>query len=677
MTLILKTTSCAALAAVLLASCAKPDFGVRIPDGAVKETFVYGIKGSDTLSFDLYRDTSWTSPHPTVLFSFGGGWRTGSRESAIWAGRFVKEGYAVVSIDYRKTITDASTLRDSVNFASYYDKALKLAIEDLFDATSYIVENSEALFVDPTRIVAMGSSAGAINSVTGEWLICNRDPLAVEHLPSGFNYAGVVSLAGAVWKYGEDRPVYDSKPCPHLFIHGISDNVVNYNVMAYPQCNYYGFGPGSLAEYYKSNGWPYYLFAVEDADHYMCFGPDVSIMLPSEKVDYMRVVFDYLERLVHEGMPFSVEYREKDLDGARTWDRLKKSRVRIVFSSKLRKQVCALPEYGTGTVEIKTYDYAVKDGDTLRLDVIRDPSFKGRRPVLLYSPGGGWESGSRNFIESKVYPLADEFAKAGFVVVSHDYRLYYRTARKTGLVPDESIVTHLMLNEGEPDSVAVDAMLKAVEIAVEDMYDATSFIVSHADEWNIDPDRIVTMGGSAGGFNCLHAEYWLCNGMPVAKEHLPDGFRYAGLIPCAGAIFHKADEPLIWKKMPAPILFYHGDEDPVVAYDRHEFENLGVVGSGPADIVPSLEEIGAPYMFYTIKGRSHDVASFVSGYMDQFTMSFIDRLVINGEKIQAAVMETWDPAVDNPSMLYLQRAQKYPFNEIFEDYFKYIAHAWD
>ena len=45
-----------------------------------------------------------------------------------------------------------------------------------------------------------------------------------------------------------------------------------------------------------------------------------------------------------------------------------------------------------------TYTYAIKGQDTLKLDVYMDKSLKieGKKPVFIYSFGGGWNSGSRS-----------------------------------------------------------------------------------------------------------------------------------------------------------------------------------------------------------------------------------------------------------------------------------------
>lgn len=85
-------------------------------------------------------------------------------------------------------------------------------------------------------------------------------------------------------------------------------------------------------------------------------------------------------------------------------------------------------------------------------------------------------------------------------------------------------------------------MARTISMAVEDLYDATAFIVDKADEWGIDSSQIVACGSSAGAITVLHGEYALCNASPLV-QHLPVGFRYAGIVSFAGAIFEMGEEP--------------------------------------------------------------------------------------------------------------------------------------
>ena len=668
------------LAAALVVSC-MPERNFSLPEGVVMDTYTYAVKGADTLKLDFYRDTTRSGALPTFMFSFGGGWCTGERAPVLWAGRFAKQGWNFVSIDYRKSIKDDEALRDSLNFKENYGGALNVAIEDLFDATAWLVSHASCLGVDPSRIVTSGSSCGAINSVTAEWMICNGAPLAVAHLPEGFNYSAVVSMAGALWKEGDDLPEWASQPCPHMFLHGTVDEVVEYDRMYIPQCDYSGFGPGALCALFKENKWPYELFSVEESDHYQCYGPDVHAFIPCDPTDYTRHIFDFLERIEGERMPLEIEWTEKTLDAPRTMETAVKNAKKSILKRSLRRQIGAPRIYGSGDLNAvvkQTYDFAVKDGDTLRLDVYRDPAAEGPRPTVLYSFGGGWEGGFKEMMGCKVYPFGQDLAAKGYTVVVPDYRLEYRKARNEGIVPDVGVVQYIM-NENSSDSIAFGEVLKSVRIAVEDMYDATSYTVENAALLGVDPEKIIISGGSAGAFNALAAEYWLCNSDPMALERLPSGFRYAGVIPCAGAIWHPKDEPMEWKQAPAPMLLFHGNADQAVPYGTKIFEEVGLACSGASEIVKDLEKMGCTFMFYTGEGGDHEFSSNPTSYMDEIIAAFIDRCCLNGDHIQAKAVERWDPdkVEINTSVMYLRHADKYPFREVVNEFLKYIQHAWD
>lgn len=80
-----------------------------------------------------------------------------------------------------------------------------------------------------------------------------------------------------------------------------------------------------------------------------------------------------------------------------------------------------------------SFQYATKDGQALYLERFVDNSVKveGKRPVLLYSFGGGWEEGRR--VDPLSEPYLKYFAERGYVVVAIDYRLGIKEA-KTGAI---------------------------------------------------------------------------------------------------------------------------------------------------------------------------------------------------------------------------------------------------
>lgn len=215
-------------------------------------------------------------------------------------------------------------------------------------------------------------------------------------------------------------------------------------------------------------------------------------------------------------------------------------------------------------LEVRTFSYATRDGQKLNLDRLVDKSVKvvGKRPVIIFSFGGGWEGGTRS--DPGIRSSLGHLAALGYTVIAIDYRLGIKIAKER--------------KEFRPDN-GVEMYLRAIAWGVEDIFDSTSFVLNHADEWNIDRDQIVLMGGSSGATDSLVAEYNVANETELARTHLPEGFRYAGIISMAGAFWLKPGTPLAFKKKPAPILFFHGAKDQLVTYDEYQgtFSGYGPV----------------------------------------------------------------------------------------------------
>ncbi|MCK3683910.1 alpha/beta hydrolase fold domain-containing protein [Maribellus sp. YY47] len=89
---------------------------------------------------------------------------------------------------------------------------------------------------------------------------------------------------------------------------------------------------------------------------------------------------------------------------------------------------------------------------------------QGKYPVIVYFFGGGWSLGT----PLQFYRECDYYASKGFVAIAADYRIKY-------------------LNHTTPFE------------SVEDAKDAVRWIRANAEELNIDPDKIVAAGSSAGG----------------------------------------------------------------------------------------------------------------------------------------------------------------------------------
>lgn len=110
--------------------------------------------------------------------------------------------------------------------------------------------------------------------------------------------------------------------------------------------------------------------------------------------------------------------------------------------------------------------YHVASGHENKLDLYLPRSASGSTPVLMYIHGGGWVGGSKEANVLRILP----YLEMGWAVVNVGYRL--------------------------------GAVARA-PAAVEDGLCALRWVIRNADEYNLDPSRIVTTGNSAGGHLAL------------------------------------------------------------------------------------------------------------------------------------------------------------------------------
>ena len=243
-----------------------------------------------------------------------------------------------------------------------------------------------------------------------------------------------------------------------------------------------------------------------------------------------------------------------------------------------------------------------KRGLKLAFDLYRPEDLSGRRPLIMFIHGGAFYIGHK--AEPAYIDFCRHFAAMGYVTASIDYRLGF----------------HLSKNEIE----------RAGYVALQDAHAALRFLVSHADEYNIDPERIFVAGSSAGGITALNLAFmkdddrpkssrgkkaFLSNkadlgGIESSGNRLQADFNIIAIANMWGAV---SDLDILGNARTS-IVSFHGTEDTTVPYA--EGYPLSVAGEGIAKMLSEemfgsacidkkAEELGLRHHFYSFKGEKH------------------------------------------------------------------------
>jgi len=135
-----------------LAFVATGSFAEEVPSNA-KRDIPYKTTAKGELKLDLYYpEAKAAGAYPVVVYTHGGGWAAGSKQSATKAsiGKVVSgltaRGFCVAAVDYRLCRNGQATIRDCVT--------------DCKDAIRYLAKYRDALSLDTSRVFTFGDSAG-------------------------------------------------------------------------------------------------------------------------------------------------------------------------------------------------------------------------------------------------------------------------------------------------------------------------------------------------------------------------------------------------------------------------------------------------------------------------------------------------------------------------------------
>jgi len=261
----------------------------------------------------------------------------------------------------------------------------------------------------------------------------------------------------------------------------------------------------------------------------------------------------------------------------------------------------------------ETYTYATKDGENLKLDIylpVNDSDFE--RATIIYVHGGGFSSGQRD--SEKIQQFCNNLAGYGYVIASISYRL-----------------TRKDRDGAFGCNCPAEEKLNTFISALQDVQDATFFLIQNREQFGIDPQKIILSGSSAGAEAVLNAAY-----MPPMCYGLDSGpVSYAGAIGMAGAI---PDTVVIYDESAVPSLLFHGTDDNLVPYSTgpHHYCKTGEPGylilNGSYAISQKLDELNVPYWLHTTCGGAHEISEKpMTDYFDVIT-EFCYKFVIHGEQ---------------------------------------------
>ena len=265
------------------------------------------------------------------------------------------------------------------------------------------------------------------------------------------------------------------------------------------------------------------------------------------------------------------------------------SLIAVLFSLNVLSQVkdsvvkkpVAIPKEYTAQIDVvytKVMDWEGRADLYLSLNAVKPT------PIIINIHGGGWKSGVKE-TQGGFSP----YFKAGFAVANMEYRL-----------------------SGQASAPA----------AIEDTRCMLMYIINNAKQLNIDPNKIVIMGGSAGGHLALMGGL-LGNDRRFDTNCLgTENIKVAAIIDKYGIMDvwdwtygpeHKSSSPKLWlgdkandnefiksvspisylTKNSPPIFIIHGNVDPIVPYQQS------------VDLYKKLQELGVKSEFITVQGGGH------------------------------------------------------------------------
>ena len=249
----------------------------------------FAVKDTNHLMLDVYMPTIAPpdTGFPCFVYVFGGGFIGGRRDEPMMVKAFdqlAERGYVVVAIDYRLGLKGVKNM--GISMVNTLEYAIRLAVEDLYSATSYLCKHANRFHINTNEMIISGGSAGAITVLQADYWLHNQHE-TTKLLPANFRYAAVISYAGAILSRHGKVKYADGNPAPTLFYHGTEDQLVNYNQIAFANIGF--FGSNKIVPQFEKFGYPYKIRRMKN------FGHEVAAILPYTLDEVVEFYQDYVK----------------------------------------------------------------------------------------------------------------------------------------------------------------------------------------------------------------------------------------------------------------------------------------------------------------------------------------------------------------------------------------------
>lgn len=258
-------------------------------------------------------------------------------------------------------------------------------------------------------------------------------------------------------------------------------------------------------------------------------------------------------------------------------------------------------------IRVENYPFAQHDSIKLSMDIYQPAKKNGNEVCVIYVFGGAFMAGSKSTKTNVEF--CKSLADSGYVVAAIDYRLGMKGVKKRGLR-------------------ALKPMVHSINIATEDLYAATAFLLENSERIGFDKKKVVLSGSSAGAITALQANYELANQNERSRV-LPSDFRYAAVISFAGGIYSKEGKP-DYLNPPAPTMFFHGVDDKIVKYDFMQIVRRGFFGTNA--LTRKFKNAGYQYSTWRFENIGHEISYLPMIYYKNEINHFIREVVLNEKK---------------------------------------------